>query len=143
MFGSMNGDSIGNIVDRNERDNIVVVERFQKIGDELLSIFKVKSLKEVLSIERSNIVDHVDSGRQPNRSKNGVTADTLIRDCHQRGHLVVCIHEQCSCLTFLIVRQEYPTRCSLVLGYFVGLRLKLTLLDVGFPREQSSHTWVC
>ena len=134
MFGSMNRNSVGNIVDGNERDKVVVVECFQKIGDELLSIFKVKSLEEVLSIECSNIVDDIDTGRQPNRSKNRVTADALIDDCHQRSHLIMRVHEQCGCLTILIVRQEYPSRRSLVLGYFVGLRLKLTLLDVGFPR---------
>ena len=134
MFDSMNRNSVGNIVDGNERDKVVVVERFQKIGDELLSIFKVKSLEEVLSIECSNIIDDIDTGRQPNRSKNRVTADALIDDCHQRSDLIMRVHEQCGCLTILIVRQEYPTRCSLVLGYFVGLRLKLTLLDVGFPR---------
>ena len=62
MFDSMNRNSVGNIVDGNERDKVVVVERFQKIGDELLSIFKVKSLEEVLSIECSNIVDDIDTG---------------------------------------------------------------------------------
>ena len=62
MFDSMNRNSVGNIVDGNERDKVVVVECFQKIGDELLSIFKVKSFKEVLSIEGSNIVDDIDAG---------------------------------------------------------------------------------
>ncbi len=62
MFGSMNRYSIGDIVDRNERDKVVVVERFQKVGNKLLSIFKVKSLEEVLSVECSNVVDHVYSG---------------------------------------------------------------------------------
>ena len=62
MFGSMNRYSIGDIVDGNERDKVVVVECFQKGGDELLSVFKVKSLKEVFSIQCSNIVDDVYSG---------------------------------------------------------------------------------
>lgn len=119
------------------------MKEFQQRRHHLLAVFKAQRFVYVFSIEGSYIVDDIHRRRQTNGPQDRVAADAFVHNHGQGGDIVVKVDKESAGSFLLIVRQENPARCPVVLQGLVALRLALPLLHVGSRWVEASHTWVC